>query len=612
MFSSFLQTLSASLCSDILGAGLSPTRSNYHQSPKLNKVLHTTTNSKTPVLYCAWHEASGHDSLSCRKIGDMDEEARLVFMRENKLCFRCLGSHFASKCKTKVFCSECESKAHCGLSHFLNRPKKQENELPKEDYVDPAVDISSESKVLCTQRCNYAERNDCSKIILADISDHKGQTMRVYVIVDEQSKESFCSPTLLDFFDVRGPIREYSITTLSSQKHTVRGRYVSRLKIRGVGQKESFDLPTMNENSMIPTDKNEIPTPEMVGGHPKISKYRKFFHKVDLSAEVAVLLGRDCGRLLWSETREKNVPFVHRTLLGWAVVGSMCPNPECSVGEHKVNIDEEKHKVMKICTLQRHEHFSFEPLLVPASTRDVFTVLPDEELTALPNMDRKFMNIRKSIVVNDEGQLETPLPFKLETTSFPDNRYAVEHRQANTLGRGKAKPDLQARFVDPMKKNVGVRHIEKIPDRELDFDPGKSFNVPVFPVDQPPKGKVRSVCDPAGTYRGAFTDLTEREIPGDRVKEVNKKPKETCLPKRKEKKRRVKWKTPRKPLKVGDVVLIRDKIAMRLHGPMGVVELTNLSHDDVVRKIKIRALDKAVKSLVRASSELILLMSPDS
>ncbi|KAA0199907.1 hypothetical protein HAZT_HAZT010866 [Hyalella azteca] len=76
--------------------------------------------------------------------------------------------------------------------------------------------------------------------------------------------------------------------------------------------------------------------------------------------------------------------------------------------------------------------------------------------------------------------------------------------------------------------------------------------------------------------------------------------------------RRNKWKTPRRRLKCGDLVLVRDKTTDRLHWPMGLVQFVKTSADGLVRSATIRTIvtkNSEITSRIyeRPIGELVLL-----
>ena len=188
----------------------------------------------------------------------------------------------------------------------------------------------------------------------------------MYVILDDQSRESFCTSAFLNAFAVTGPWREYSITTLSSERYTIRGRVAKGLKIRGVGQPHTFNLPPLNENDMIPNNKDEIPTLKTIESDNVLSRHARYFSDKDDDADVAILLGRDSGDLMYAHTEQKRSPFVYLTHLGYAVVGTLNDS-----GKHR-GCD----RVLKTCDQAHHSHFRADLLFPPPPTRGYFPGIP--------------------------------------------------------------------------------------------------------------------------------------------------------------------------------------------------------------------------------------------
>jgi hypothetical protein len=104
-------------------------------------------------------------------------------------------------------------------------------------------------------------------------------------------------------------------------------------------------------------------------------------------------------------------------------------------------------------------------------------------------------------VVNVDGNLEMPLPFKKVEPYLPSNRESVRHRSINTLERLKSKKKDLEDSLAFMKKILNAGHVERVPLEDTP-KPGKAWWLPAFPVRHPKKGKIRIVFDSSASYRG--------------------------------------------------------------------------------------------------------------
>ena len=69
---------------------------------------------------CVLHPAnSAHALEECRVFGKMSVDERRKVVENNRLCFMCLGDHFAKDCQSSHMCTHC-GKRHSSLLHYNN------------------------------------------------------------------------------------------------------------------------------------------------------------------------------------------------------------------------------------------------------------------------------------------------------------------------------------------------------------------------------------------------------------------------------------------------------------------------------------------------------------
>ena len=65
---------------------------------------------------CALHKTrSNHVLADCREFLKLDVPGRHDIVKEQRLCFRCLGNHFSKDCQADATCKECRSQRHHSL-----------------------------------------------------------------------------------------------------------------------------------------------------------------------------------------------------------------------------------------------------------------------------------------------------------------------------------------------------------------------------------------------------------------------------------------------------------------------------------------------------------------
>ena len=69
--------------------------------------------------------------------------------------------------------------------------------------------------------------------------------------------------------------------------------------------------------------KNETAGPDTVR-HSHIQRFAKYFPAVDSNQDVLLLTGANCGRAMFTRYYDSRYPFVHKTTLGYALIGPTC------------------------------------------------------------------------------------------------------------------------------------------------------------------------------------------------------------------------------------------------------------------------------------------------
>ncbi|KAF2350752.1 hypothetical protein FHG87_018490 [Trinorchestia longiramus] len=75
---------------------------------------------------CEYHQVNGHATVTCNQLSKLSIEEKNAFMRQHKLCYRCLGKHKRSDCTTSVTCNKCNG----GHATALHRDSKLNPRAP--------------------------------------------------------------------------------------------------------------------------------------------------------------------------------------------------------------------------------------------------------------------------------------------------------------------------------------------------------------------------------------------------------------------------------------------------------------------------------------------------
>ena len=460
--------------------------------------------------YCARHKSNSHDLSECREFLSVSPQDRAQYVQSNYLCFKCFLPHMRKFCSFIPHCEKCNGPHQTSMhdTDFIqnliaNRDvRNSEGEVSARDNNSRVSEPSEKQQHSDTSLWGSCSGHTASysKVLLVSVSSTQtGKSTKCYAIVDEQSSRSFILPALADILEVDGTDVDYTLTTMNGLKNFTSGKKIEGLHIKGENEIKSYALPPVVTNSFIPDCTNEVATPDIIGAHPHVRRFSKFFCPLDKSAEVMILLGRDSHELMKTKCLTEKAPFVHKTCLGYALVGSF---EKCNSNNNVTALRTSEHFSMEECLPKVVDKF-----LLVDKISDSLVRLPDDELLGLSQDEMKFDNIlRAGTCVNKTSNIEMPLPFHNLNQVMPDNKKPVYARTRNTLKRLALNEDRLKKCCSVMGKYLEKNHVEQVPWDEQEPMKGKAWWVPVFCVVQLKKGKadtkVRLVFDSSASYQG--------------------------------------------------------------------------------------------------------------
>ncbi|XP_067279206.1 uncharacterized protein [Pseudorasbora parva] len=499
----------------------------------IQKTSGTDKRAESPERQCPIHRKP-HPLKKCRSFRIKSLDERIVFLKENRICFRCCGTtqHVAKDCKVNIKCQECKSEKHISAMHPGPPPSTETAAAAEErdgEKTNEDASLSVTSK--CTEICGKADPHSpcsCSKICLVRVypAGKKEEAVTMYAVLDEQSNRSLAKTEFYDIFGIKSNSSPYKLKTCSGLTETS-GRRATNFIIEPKNGKLQLQLPTLIECDLIPDDRSEIPSPEVAQHHPHLQPVADKIPAVDPNAPILLLLGRDMLRV--HKVREQingphNAPFAQRLDLGWVIVGEVClgtvhKSPVLSVFKANVLLNG-RASIFTPCpnNIQVKENFSSTPLhqslhnsscmedTSPSVSTDslgssVFQGSKDDDKPTLSVEDKQFLNIMHQSVYRDEGNsFVAPLPFRSPRRHLPSNKEQAKKRFYSLQKTLEKKPDMKLHFIDFMQKMLDNDHAEIAPPLER----GKEhWYLPTFGVYHPQKpDQIRVVFDSRAEYEG--------------------------------------------------------------------------------------------------------------
>ena len=349
---------------------------------------------------------------------------------------------------------------------------------------------------MCTSICQSGPQVNCSKTMLVELSmtGVQDKSLTAYCIVDEQSNATLVDERVIKFFGKTFPIQDFCLKFASQAfEMNTAGHLVEGLKVRGILEEEVIDVPFALSCPLLSDTTSEVSKPDIVLQHPHTAPYSHFFPAFDSSAEVLLLVGRNCGRAMATECLTSQEPYVHKTPLGYALVGNVCLDAKREVVHPSIL------RTSLSIPDQISVQYKFTPKSPDSTLSNPFETFADDDEPGLSLQNKKFLSILSDgITTTPSGNLQLPIPLK--DVSLPTNKSVVFTRTKKTLSNLKNQPCKLESCVISIQKSLYANFIEEVPPNAP--EPSRAWYLPVFCVQHPKKPKARFVYDASARYLG--------------------------------------------------------------------------------------------------------------
>ena len=237
------------------------------------------------------------------------------------------------------------------------------------------------------------------------------------------------------------------------------------------GHKER--LPTIIENENIPSDRDEIPSPDLCKNFPHLEQIADMIPSPRNDVEILLLIGRSCPEPLKvreSRNGPRATPWAQRTNMGWTVSGRMCTNGvkdrehvltnRTVVAQTTPPLSDISHDLVNRSPVCQSHATTKDILNVPQGARScIYQESPNDNDMGPSVEDQRFLKIMiENAHTNLQGNLEFPLPFKETPTYLPNNRCQAEARFSNLRRTLTRKPELMDEYRAFMGKILDKNH----------------------------------------------------------------------------------------------------------------------------------------------------------
>ena len=473
------KTTSTKTKASSFGSVMSKTSANVNSKSSISGSRHVTQ-----VGSCWYCKNTSHILFDCKDFKQIPVEDRISFVKESKLCHKCLSSkHKTRECKRSKLCSVtgCKGLYHHTLLHKFATTKEHP---PK---------TSSEDKAVVPVTCGFTKSESCSNsdnshvyLCIVPVRVSFGENVvSTYAFLDQGSTHSFCKRSLLQELKASGTRERLQLKTITGTTNDM-DSVSCNLVVSDLDSDSSFSLSNVHSVENIPVQPNNVSVDAEVCKLPHLQDINL---KSLPHASVNLLIGADVPELfcIYSARRgPRGTPCAIETPLGWSLLG---PSLSPSQGSNcTVNFIVKKDATEMVARMWETE---FEP----------GTSIFDDSFS---KEDRLAHTLMQSEICTIDGHYQLPLlwkePYK---NQLPNNLPLAQRRLTSLKGRLQRDDNLRVKYAEVVESYLSKGYAREVQQAYLTESNDPIWYLPHHPVTNVHKPeKMRVVFDCAAKYNG--------------------------------------------------------------------------------------------------------------
>ena len=470
----------------------------YKSSPRDNSSNKTTSNSVSKFFgqsgYCWFCKDTSHTLFDCKRFKEEPVQDRLSFVKNAKLCHKCLSARHRTPDCPKKNNSTCSIAGCKGLYHhtLLHRFASSLAERKKPKTFDVSTS-TSESTSTIPVTCGLAKPDvHESQVYLCVVPVNvtfRDKVVSTYAFLDQGSTHSFCANSLIQELGIEGTRKNLHLRTITGTADNYESMSCN-LIVSDLSNETSFSLLNVQSVESIPVRPNNVSVDSEVCNLPHLKDIP--LKSLPPHASVNLLIGADVPELFCIYSARKGprgTPCAIETPLGWSLLRpSLFPSQEsnCTVNFISPSFN---HEVSDLVEKMWNNEFE--------SGTSIFDFPSSKE-------DRIAYALMQSTVCVTDNHYQLPLLWKKGFIyQLPDNLKLAQRRLASLKGRLERDNELRTKYTEVMNSYLSKGYAQKVLQFELSISKQPTWYLPHHPVTNVNKpGKVRVDYDCAAKCNG--------------------------------------------------------------------------------------------------------------
>ncbi|CAK1595087.1 unnamed protein product [Parnassius mnemosyne] len=444
----------------------SDSKSNYKVCHPVKVNSMHATNISCP--FCS----EEHKLSNCKKFCKESVNARRNFVKNNQVCFCCLGNNHSAKiCRYQIKCNVCKRKHH-SLLHPVIQPEQNQDSQENTQNLDTK---NSSSFVSCISR-NKISQHVLLATALVKVLSKTGNLLTIRALLDQGSQSSFVTESTVQMLGLKKTPIKGTISGVGGGNNLISKAMVnleirSRIDPNVVIIVKAYVLKSIT--TLLPaTNIESLEWDEL----PKMTLADPEYYT---SNRVDLLLGAEVYSQIIKDGVKKGpygTPVAQSTTLGWILSGTVNTSRNSSQKIHVMHCQVQDNEMLK----------KFWELEAEVS-------IP--RLKLLTEEEKQCEKLFAETVQRDEdGRYIVRLPFNTSTPEVGDSLRISEKRLQSLERKFNYNKELKLRYIDVINDYLYLNHMELVKSPDIST---KAIYIPHHAVVREDKEttKVRVVND---------------------------------------------------------------------------------------------------------------------
>ncbi|XP_045027085.1 uncharacterized protein LOC123470615 [Daphnia magna] len=449
-------------------------------------------------IYCD----NAHSIKTCSTFKDLDVTARVEWVKEKRLCFRCLiGTHRGTECPTEIVCNigNCCQRHH-PLLHGARRVYPANASTTKN--ADQPSAKSSDGRAMTIKNRDTAINT--SLAIVPVLLQANGVEIETFAFLDPGATVNLIREDVAKKLKYKGNAKNVSFGSFHGQDPQFQSTTVS-MTVKARDRSFESDLKQV---STVPTQYLKLPCPpkelmEIRSRYPHLKDVKL----VDVE-ELTILIGAG-NQWLHLRLDERlppvgtDAPFGLLAPFGWTCVGDLTLGTQ----QHDSTVCRSNKPLLTVQKLCYHVQESpTEALLLRQveklwETESFPIVTPAQPLES--NEDKLARKKFDATIQLDGTRYEVGLPWVSDDIALPDNYNSALRRLLSIENKFVYKSNFAERYKAVIYDYVAKGFTRPLKESELKGTFGRNWYLPHHGVVNPRKPeKVRVVFDASAKFQG--------------------------------------------------------------------------------------------------------------